>query len=88
MSASTGPILAAGGITLANRVIFNERPMDWRIVLATGLSATMLSLAETIVGPDLPRGIAVAALVALVFTRVDRTVPSPAESALTWFYGS
>jgi len=44
MSATTGPVLALGGITIANRVVFNDQPMDWRIPIATALAAGMFAL--------------------------------------------
>lgn len=84
MARSTGPILAVGAITLANRTVFNDEPMDWRIPVATGIAALLLSLAEKAVG-DGAVWIAYLALGAVVLTRVDPSVPSPAESALKWF---
>jgi len=85
MAASTGPILALGALTLANRSVFNDRPVDWRIPIATGIAAMVFSGAETIVGAAIPRGIAMVALVAVALSRIDPAVPSPAESALTWW---
>lgn len=85
MAQSTGIILAVGGITIANRVVFNSKPWDWKPLIATGLAATLFAGAETVIGPALPRGIATAALITITFGRVDRSVPSPAESALKWF---
>jgi len=85
MAASTGPILAVGAITVANRTVFNGQPMDWRIPIATGLAALVFSGAETVIGSDIPRGIALVALVAITLSRIDPTVPSPAESALAWW---
>lgn len=85
MAASTGPILALGAITFVNRSVFNEQPVDWRIPIATGLAALLFSGAETMIGPDIPRGIALVALVAITLSRIDPAVPSPAESALNWW---
>lgn len=84
MAASTGPILAVGTLTLANRVVFNSRPMDWRIPIATALAAALFAGAERAVGPVAVRA-AYLALVTTVFVRVDPAVPAPAESALRWF---
>lgn len=84
MASSTGVVLAAGGITVANRVVFNGKPWEWRVPIATGLSAVLFSLAETMLGPELPRAVALVALVTVVLSRIDPTVPSPAESALKW----
>jgi hypothetical protein len=84
MAASTGPILAVGAITLANRVVFNDRPMDWRVPIGTGIAAVLFAGAERAVGRSAVT-LAYVALVTVVFARVDPSVPSPAESALTWF---
>lgn len=84
MAQSTGPILAIGGITLANRVVFNDRPMDWKVPIATAMAAVLFSGAERAVG-SAATWVAYLALVTVVFARVDPTVPSPAESALRWF---
>lgn len=84
MAASTGPVLAIGGITLANRVIFNDKPMDWKVPVATAMAALLFAGAERAVG----RGavsVAYLALITAVLARVDPSVPSPAESALRWF---
>jgi len=87
MAASTGIILAIGGITVTNRVIFNGQPLDWKVPIATGLAAVIFSFAETVVGPEFPRAVAMVALVTIAFARVDPSVPSPAESALKWYNG-
>lgn len=84
MAESTGPILAIGAITLANRTVFNDEPMEWKIPIATALAAVLFSGAERAVG----RGavaVAYLALVTIVFARVDPAVPAPAETALKWF---
>jgi hypothetical protein len=84
MAATTGPIVAVGAITMANRSVFNNMPVDWRVPVATAIAAGLFSLAEKAIG-----GAAVAlawlALAAVVLTRVDPAVPSPAESAVKWF---
>jgi hypothetical protein len=85
MASSLGPILAIGGITLANRSVIHSEPIDWRIPIATGIAAIVFSGAESMIGTDIPRGIAMVALVAVVFTRMDPNVPAPAESLLAWW---
>lgn len=84
MSASTGPILAVGGLTLANRVVFNDKPMDWKVPIATAIAAVLFSGAERALG-DTAVKLAYLALITTVFVRIDPSVPSPAESALAWF---
>lgn len=84
MAATTGPVLAIGAITMANRSVFNGRPVDWKVPVATLIAAGLFSLAERGLG-DAAVGIAWLALATVVLTRVDPTVPSPAESAVKWF---
>lgn len=84
MAASTGPVLAVGVITMANRVVFNDRPMDWKVPIGTAMAAVLFAGAERAVGRSAV-AMAYLALVTVVFARVDPSVPSPAESALRWF---
>lgn len=84
MSRSTGVILAVGAISLGNAVIVNEQPINWRIPIATGIAAGMLSLIEKASEP-LAVGIAYIALVTVLFVRVQPNVPSPVESFNTWW---
>jgi hypothetical protein len=81
---STGPILAVGAITVANRVVFNDRPMDWKVPVGTAIAAVLFSGAERAVGRSAV-WLAYLALITITFARVDQSVPSPAESALRWF---
>lgn len=85
MARSTGVILAIGGITVTNQVVFNNQPLDWRVPIATGFAAIIFSGAETFIGPDIPHAVALVALAAVIFTRIDPNTPSPAESALAWW---
>lgn len=84
MAASTGPILAVGAITVANRVVFNDQPMDWKVPIATAMAGALFAGAERAVGRAAV-GVAYLALITVMFARVDPAVPSPAESALRWF---
>jgi hypothetical protein len=84
IAASTGPILAVGGITLANRVVFNGQPMDWKVPIGTTIAALLFAGAERAVGRTAVN-LAYLALITVVLVRVDPKVPSPAESALRWF---
>jgi hypothetical protein len=83
MAESTGPILAIGGITLANKSLLHGEPFDWRIAIATGISAGMFALLE--------RGwrngavsLAWLALVTILLVRVDPKTPAPVESLNSW----
>lgn len=84
MAASTGPILAVGALTVANRTVFNGQPMDWRVPIGTAIAAVLFAGAERAVGQTAVR-LAYLALITTVFVRVDPAVPAPAESALRWF---
>lgn len=87
MAQTTGVILAIGGITITNRVVFNDKPMDWRVPIATGLAALLFTGLEKVWGEG-AKMLAWTALIAVVLTRVDPSVPSPAESALAWWESS
>ena len=84
MAKTTGVLLAIGGITVANRVIFNDEEMDWRIAIGTGLAAIVFSGLEK-VNEQAAVGLAYIALVTVLLTRIDPRVPSPTESALSWW---
>lgn len=87
MSATTGPVLAAGAITVANLVVFNDKPMDWRIPVATTMLAGGFYLVERLVG-DTAEVLAWGLLVTTLIARIDPDVPSPAESAVRWWDGN
>ena len=84
MARSTGPILAAGAITLGNQTVFNKQSINWRIPIATGISAGMLALVER-VSPGFAVGIAWIALVTVLTARVIPGQPTPVENALRWY---
>lgn len=84
MAASTGPVLAIGALTVTNRTIFNDQPMDWKVPIGTAMAAVLLAGLERAVGRTAVY-LAYLALVTTVFARLDPSVPSPAESALRWF---
>lgn len=84
MSRTTGPILALGTITVVNATVFNGRPMDWRVPIATGLAAVGFSFAEKAF-PDGAQVLAWTALLTTLVTRMDPKTPSPVESAVAWW---
>ncbi len=51
MAESTVPLLAAGGIVLADHVLIKGQGVDWKIPIATGLAIGIFALAEP-VAPD------------------------------------
>lgn len=84
MSSTTGPVLATGAMSIINGTIFHDKPMDWRIPIATGLAAMGFSLAERV----WPKGVTILAWTAfltVLLSRTDPKTPSPIESAITWF---
>lgn len=87
MARSTGVILAIGGITIVNRTILNNQPMDWRIPIATGLAAGAFTLLEK-GWEDGAVGLAWLALVTTLFVRLDKNVPTPVESFESFWSGS
>lgn len=86
MARSTGPILAIGGITIANQTLLNSRPLDWRVVVATAGAAALFALVEK-ASPEVAVGLAYVGLVTILLVRIDPKTPSPAESALKWWEG-
>lgn len=84
MSQTTGVVLALGAITMANQSVFQDKPVDWRIPIATGLAAIGFSFAER----AFPQGanvLAWTALATVLVTRVKPNEPSPVESAVAWW---
>lgn len=85
MAQTTGPILAIGGITLANKSLLSDppQPFDWKIAIATGVSAGMFALLER----GWQRGavaLSYLALVTILFVRVDPKTPAPMENLNRW----
>lgn len=79
MARSTGPLLAVGALTMANATLLNDKPIDLRIPVATGVLVLIASAAER-VGGDIVVGIAWVALVTSFVARTRSDTPSPAES--------
>jgi hypothetical protein len=84
MSATLGPVLATGMVTIVNTTVFHGQPMDWRVPVATGLAAVGFGLMER----AWPQGATILAwsmFLTLILTRTNPAVPSPTESALAWW---
>lgn len=84
MSKTTGPILVVGGITLANKTLFNNEPMDWRIPIATGLTAGAFALLENVWEKGAV-ALAWLALTTVLLVRLDPKTPAPVENLNKWF---
>lgn len=84
MARSIGPILAVGGITVANQTLLNGRPLDWRVPVATAGAAAAFALIEK-AWSDGAVALAYLALVSVLFVRLEPSTPAPVESALKWW---
>ena len=87
MAESTGLILAAGGITLANEAFFaplaagktnDFSHINWRIVPATLIAAAALAATEQL-SPQFAKGLAGIALITVLLARFGNA-PAPAEN--------
>lgn len=84
MSKAIGPILATGLVTVVNQSVFHNKPMDWRVPIATGLAAVSVSLIERASQP-VAQILAWTTFLTVMLARTDPKVPSPVESALSWW---
>jgi hypothetical protein len=65
-------------------VLFHGEPMDWRIPIATGITAMAFGLAEKAWEKGAV-AMAYLALVTVLLTRLDPAVPAPVETINQWF---
>lgn len=94
MATAAGIILAAGGIAVANEVIFvpmekgtpSFSSLNWRIVPATAILAVVLTGLENISEP-LGKGMAGLVLLAVLIVPVGNA-PTPIENAAAIFGGT
>lgn len=82
---TTGPILAAGAITLGNTWLLNGKDFDPRIPVATAIAVGIASLTYK-VAPTFTQGVAWVMLIS-VFVAPIAGVPPITESVLKWFNG-
>lgn len=86
MAKSTGIILAVGGITFANELLFApiasggtvKTNLNWRLIPATLIGAAALAALEQ-VSQQLAVGVAYIALVTVLFARLGNA-PAPVEN--------
>jgi hypothetical protein len=83
MSRTTGPVLAIGGITLANELLLEHKPMDWRVPIATGVAAGLFALLEK-AWADGAVALAYVALVSVLLTRLPGQKRAPVENLTRW----
>ena len=86
MSRTLGPVLATGAATIINQSVFHNKPVDWRVPIATGLAAIGFSIAERAM-PTPAVILAWTAFLTVMLTRINN-VPSPVESAVSWWNGA
>lgn len=84
MARSVGPILAVGGITMANQSLLNNKPLDWRVPVATAIAAGAFALMEK-GWEDGAVALAYLSLLSVLFVRLEPNTPAPVESALKWW---
>lgn len=92
MAESTGLILAAAGIVVANEVVFVPTiehtdmwsAFNWRIIPATAVAALALAGIEK-ASPPLGKGLALLALLTVILTPIGNA-PSPVENAVTFLH--
>jgi hypothetical protein len=86
VSASTGPILAAGAVVIGNALIIHDK--TWasqaRTAVGIGVVAGGLALVDQL-DPKVGRAFAWLVLIGVLFTRVDPNTPSPLESFASWW---
>jgi hypothetical protein len=86
VSASTGPVLAAGATVIGNAVIVHD--MSWasqaRVAVGTTIVAVGLSLAERVL-PRTAVAFSWLVLASVLLVRADPKIPSPLESFAQWW---
>lgn len=83
MAASTGIVLAMGGIVIANNTIVNKQPFwprEAKVALATGILALGLGVLDK-ASPELATGLAIIAFITAMVTPFGAR-KSPLESLL------
>jgi hypothetical protein len=83
VAATTGPVLAIGAITMLNQSVLHDRPVDWKVPIATGVACGFFAVLEK-GEPRVATLMAWGALVTILLSRVNG-VPSPVESFLSWW---
>jgi hypothetical protein len=72
-----------GGITLANELLLENRPMDWRIPIGTAVSAGLFALLEK-AWADGAVALAYLALVGSLLVRMPGQRHTPLENLNVW----
>jgi hypothetical protein len=87
MGASTGPLLAVGGVTMFNQTVLHKQPPNWRVAAATGFAVAAFALIEKggKAGAGFAKYTAWIALLTVLLARVDPKTPSPVETLLAYW---
>jgi len=85
MAQSTGPILVAGGLTIANEFVTGSG-LKWAQVIATGATAMIFAGLESVVGKPAVM-LAWVVLTTAVFVPLQKGKSTPAESLLNYING-
>lgn len=87
MAQSTGPILAAGGIVFANKVIVQGDPPWTQATAQVGVATLVAAAGLSLLGKAMPAtasAIAWLTLATVLLVRVEPKTPSPLESFASW----
>jgi hypothetical protein len=84
MSASTTPILAATGVTMANQVLFNKHSLDWKVPIAGALVAAAFAGGEAVLGKPVVQLSWLVLLSTLILTPGSKNDPSFIDNLLKW----
>jgi hypothetical protein len=82
VSATTGPVLVAGGISFVNQALINTQPVNWKIPLAAGFTAVALAGLEK-VWPEGALAMAYMLVVGVLFIPISGK-PSPMENMVSF----
>jgi hypothetical protein len=94
MAKTTGVVLAVGGITAANELLFAPlagsgtpwKNFNWRVIPATGVFALAMAGLETI-SPQLAMGLSITALVTVLFASFGKAPPPVTNLSKALGYG-
>lgn len=98
MGATTGPILAAGGITAFNRLVLvgtgnspipgTLAPADYEILVRVGVATAIAGVGFSLWEAATPRtatAVAWLALLTVLLVRIENDVPAPLETLSNWY---
>lgn len=84
MAQSTGPILAAVGIAVGDKVLVQNQPLPWKMLIAGGFAVGLFALAEP-VAPDAVKMLSYLVVVGVLLGGPNGT--SPLVDLMNWVDG-